>query len=580
MKKSVMPLFLLSVLSIFIFASPLTVYGQPVALKIPVEKGPLNIINKHFSTQTTTYSDGIVLERSIINGPPKPPPGYERERAHVSLPKISVESMVGSLPQVPAFRWVFGCSAVSGAMIAGYYDRTDFPNIYKGPTDDGMIPIVEDAAWGIWPDRAGDTYPDNPLIASHFGLDERKTYGSIDDYWYSYLSGKDDPYITEPWSQHAWGDAIGDFMKTSQSAYGNDDGSTSFYSYSSSATPLSCSAMEGFSIADEDGTYGRKLFYEAKGYTVTDCYAQATDNAKRGGFSFAQFKAEIDAGRPVLLNLQGHSIVGVGYDDSTKTVYIHDTWDNNDHTMIWGTSYSGMKLLSVSIVNLAGNVIRTPDISVSPGSYNFVNINIGDTSTKTFTVSNTGSADLSIGTIAIADTSEFSITGACSTPIAPSSSCTFQAQFSPLSAGAKSATITIQSNDPDENPLNISLTGTGVDGTAVDLLGSWSNVTWTGPKRGVYTVSGTFTVTNASQMNFSNVQVDFFLSDDGSLSDNDLLVKTYKYKVLSANSSKATSIRFTTTSSPAGRHLIAFIDSLKSIAESDESNNLVDTSIP
>ncbi len=576
-----MSLFLLGVLSIFIFTLPSAIYGQPVAPKIPIGKGPLNIINKHFSTQTTTYNDGTVLERSIINGPPKPPPGYERERAPVSLPKIRVESMAGALSQVPAFRWVFGCSAVSGAMIAGYYDRTDFPNIYTGPTESGVIPLSEDTNWGTWPDRAGDTYPDNPLIASHFGLDGRNTYGSVDDYWYSYLSGKDDPYITEPWSQHAWGDAIGDFMKTSQSAYGNDDGSTSFYSYSSSALPLTCSAMEGYGIDTEDGTYGRKLFYEARGYTITDCYAQPTDNAKRGGFSFAQFKAEIDAGRPVLLNLQGHSIVGVGYDDSTKTVYIHDTWDNNDHTMTWGTSYSGMRLLSVSIVNPVGSVLKTPDISVSPGSYNFGNVNIGNASTQTFTISNTGSADLSIGTIAIVDTSEFSITGDCSnTTIAPSSSCTFQAQFSPLSAGAKSATITIQSNDPDENPLNISLTGTGVGVTAVDLLGSWSNVTWIGLKRGVYTVSGTFTVTNASQMNFSNVQVNFYLSGDNSLSDNDSLVKTYKYRVLSANSSKATTIKFSTSSSPTKQYLIAEIDPSNIIDESKEDNNIVPTQLP
>ena len=97
---------------------------------------------------------------------------------------------------------------------------------------------------------------------------------------------------------------------------------------------------------------GRKLFYEARGYTVTDCYNQKTDNNVAGGFSFAQFKAEIDAGRPVMLNLSGHSIVGVGYDDSSNLVYIHDTWDYDNHTMSWGTSYSGMALRSVSIVNL------------------------------------------------------------------------------------------------------------------------------------------------------------------------------------------------------------------------------------
>jgi len=67
--------------------------------------------------------------------------------------------------------------------------------------------------------------------------------------------------------------------------------------------------METYGIHTNDGTYGRKLFYEARGYTVTDCYSQSTDNIIAGGFSFSQFMAEIDAGRPVMLNLDGHTVV-------------------------------------------------------------------------------------------------------------------------------------------------------------------------------------------------------------------------------------------------------------------------------
>ena len=108
----------------------------------------------------------------------------------------------------------------------------------------------------------------------------------------------------------------------------------------------------GHMISTRDGTYGRKLFYQARGYTVTDCYNQKTDN-NGGGFTFAMFKAEINAGRPVMLNLTGHTVVGVGYNDTTSTIDIHDTWDYNDHTMTWGGSYTGMLLQSVSIVNLS-----------------------------------------------------------------------------------------------------------------------------------------------------------------------------------------------------------------------------------
>jgi hypothetical protein len=250
---------------------------------------------------------------------------------------------------VPAFRWSFGCSATSGAMIAGYYDRTGLGNMYTGPTNGSVIPL-NDSTWPSWIDGYGATYAQCPLTASHYGLDGRATFGSIDDYWVKYLGGFQDPYIIWGWAQHPWGEAIGDYMKTSQSAYGNDDGSTTFWGYAS-AQRLNCISMPVFGLTN-DGTYGRKMFYEARGYTVTDCYNQKTDNLIFGGFSFAQYKAEIDAGRPVMLNLEGHTIVGVGYDDSTNMVYLHDTWDNSTHTMLWGGSYAGLGLHSVSIVNI------------------------------------------------------------------------------------------------------------------------------------------------------------------------------------------------------------------------------------
>jgi hypothetical protein len=304
--------------------------------------------NKYFSVTTETVQDGRDVDKIIINSPPIPPPGFELQRQAISLPVPDSSAGIKTL-SVPAFNWVFGCSAVSGAMIAGYYDRTGYPNMYTGPTNGGLTPL-DNSSWPTWSDGYA-TYPNCPLIASRNGVDGRTIKGSIDDYWVRYDSAASDPYITGAWTQHVWGTAIGDYMKTSQSAYGNTDGATSFYNYTESALPLTCADMVTYGIADVDGTYGRKLFYEARGYTVTDCYSQKTDNIIPGGFSFNQFKAEIDADRPVMLNLAGHTVVGVGYDDTLNTVYIHDTWDYNNHTMTWGGSYSGMQLLSVSIVN-------------------------------------------------------------------------------------------------------------------------------------------------------------------------------------------------------------------------------------
>ena len=351
MKTRKMMLSLLLV-GLFMFTSIGAAYAQDDG------QAPVTVTSEEVSPYLTlehlTYADGTEIEGALINGPSSPPAEFEAER----LASIQPEPEDGVIANFPSFSWVFGCSAVSAAMIATYYDRGSYPKMYQGPTAGGVMPLT-DTSWPTWSDGY-TTYPNNPLIASKLGVDGRTSKGSINDYWIKYGSTLADPYITGGWTQHAWGTAIGDYMKTSQSKYYSTDGSTWFYNYYSSAK-LQCSAMPGldsgkgtWKISDVDGTYGRKLFYQARGYTVTECYNQPTDNKYAGGFSLANFQAQINAGHPVLINLAGHSIVGYGY--SGSTIYIRDTWDNNTahtYTMPWGGSYSGMTMQSVSIVRLA-----------------------------------------------------------------------------------------------------------------------------------------------------------------------------------------------------------------------------------
>ena len=358
-------LFGLLMVVVFLF----TIAGSAKAQDIPTDSSSIEVINPYFSIEHKTLEDGTQIQGYIINGPPDPLPEFEAERAASVMPLPSR----GTIANFPSYSWVFGCSAVSGAMIAAYYDNHGYPNMYSGPTNGGVMPLT-DTSWSNWSDGFV-SYPNNPLIASHNGVDGRVTRGSIDDYWVSYGSSASDPYITGAWTQHTWSNAIGDYMKTSQSAYGSTDGSTWFYNWTSDSSKLDCTYMKDNTLPD--GTLGRKNFYEARGYTVTDCYNQKTDN-NSGGFTLANFQAEIDAGHPVLLNLQGHSIVGYGY--SGNTIYIRDTWSSNQSftpTMTWGGSYDGMALLSVSVVRLNPTVqyksylpfmINDSDVVIPPDS--------------------------------------------------------------------------------------------------------------------------------------------------------------------------------------------------------------------
>lgn len=340
MKHSKILLSLFIVLILFI--SPIT----PNTIAKADDGTITEVFSPYYTEIRTTDANGRTLVKSIINGPRKPLPEYEDER----LASIkSIDEAQGLIPNFPSYSWVFGCSAVSQAMITAYHDRTGAPNLYTGPTDGGFAPIT-DTQWPRWTDGAGDDYPSNPIIASRIGIDGRTIKGSIEDYWVKADSTDPDPYITGGWTEHTFDQAVGDYMFTSQSKYDNVDGSTVFWTYNDNRK-LTCDELQQENLAD--GTLGRRNYYQARGYQVSDCYNQVVDSQVAGGFSLAQFKAEIDAGQPVLLNLKGHSVVGYGYEGNT--IYIRDTWSSDPSftpTFQWGGSYEGMELRSVSIVKI------------------------------------------------------------------------------------------------------------------------------------------------------------------------------------------------------------------------------------
>ncbi|MEI6177698.1 MAG: choice-of-anchor D domain-containing protein, partial [Verrucomicrobiota bacterium] len=91
-------------------------------------------------------------------------------------------------------------------------------------------------------------------------------------------------------------------------------------------------------------------------------------------------------------------------------------------------------------------------------------VNVGSNTPLTFTIKNTGSADLTGLTITKDGThaADFTITSSPAAPVAgPSGTTTFIVSFAPGAAGARTAAIHIANNDSNENPFDINLTGTG-----------------------------------------------------------------------------------------------------------------------
>lgn len=80
-----------------------------------------------------------------------------------------------------------------------------------------------------------------------------------------------------------------------------------------------------------------------------------------------------------------------------------------------------------------------------------------------FTIENSGTAPLQIGNIYLAgsDMGDFDLYDDTTASVAPGSSTSFRLRFDPLTGGGKSATLTINSNDSDENPYTFKLVGEG-----------------------------------------------------------------------------------------------------------------------
>jgi hypothetical protein len=177
----------------------------------------------------------------------------------------------------------------------------------------------------------------------------------------------------------------------------------------------------------------------------------------------------------------------------------------HDGTYLWCSGYNSRKIYQL---DMSGNIVNsfTPPGS-NPGGLTYDgkylwnydrdtdqlyklrfpgNVQTGLTETQTFTVSNYGSTELSIETVALSgsNSSEFSIVNdKCSGQIIPpAGKATFDLIFSPLTEGEKTATIKISSDDSSTPLREISLTGfaegnavneTDIDGGTVVFADLW-----------------------------------------------------------------------------------------------------------
>ncbi len=151
----------------------------------------------------------------------------------------------------------------------------------------------------------------------------------------------------------------------------------------------------------------------------------------------------VDPGTPVLLNV---SFAPQTSGLKSATLTISHTGDNPDVTV--GLSGEGTGLTAV--------------LQATPGSVDFGLLAVGSTLTSPVDLTNTGNSSLDVTGLAITgpDAAEFGFDLTPPFPVAPGTPVTLTLDFSPLTAGPKSATLTI-SHTGDNPDVTVDLSGQG-----------------------------------------------------------------------------------------------------------------------
>lgn len=177
------------------------------------------------------------------------------------------------------YYWQVGCTPTAIAIVIGYWDRNGYDNLIEGDTT-----YFSQAVKGA---IAGSGHYDN----YYEGWDQSAPDASE-------LGGAHDDV------------SIADFAHTSRSVLGLNDGWSNY-------------GWEGI------GVHG---YANSRGYDNFQA-----SHSGWGSFSFDDIKAEIDAGRPVILSVDSnadgindHNVVVFGYNTDTSDLLVHDGWEQTN----------------------------------------------------------------------------------------------------------------------------------------------------------------------------------------------------------------------------------------------------------
>ena len=260
--------------------------------------------------------------------------------------------------ELPRAVYSYGCTVTVAGMLLAYYDLygyTDSSGIFKDMSAliEGNIEV--DSRTGY---QKNTLYVDNILLNFIASPEYEKRFWGVetsDELYSSYIlkNGMVTDLNVSIWN------SLADYLGTGQYYRANADTATSFFpemnlqEISEADFPVKLGIYE-LKAAHIDFLYGLSLYVEQQGFHLDqEISRHARVDFLEGSFSFEDYMAEIDAGRPVILHITNHSVIGYGYNASTREIIFDDTYQTG--RMEWNGSYwySGAKrtLETVSVIS-------------------------------------------------------------------------------------------------------------------------------------------------------------------------------------------------------------------------------------
>ena len=197
-----------------------------------------------------------------------------------------------------------------------------------------------------------------------------------------------------------------------------------------------------------------------KSSTVTFVFSGVDNMTPANGLTF---QCQLDGGAfAACASPQSYS--GIGSGNHIFAVKAVDGAGNVDSS---AATYAWMMIPPTPLISVTGNDVTITNNDVTPtvaDHTDFISATVGSGSiVRTFLIRNDGDANLAdlAVTLTGAAVGDFTISNPPATSVMPGTHTTFQVRFSPSAVGARTATVSIASNDSTQTPYTFALTGEG-----------------------------------------------------------------------------------------------------------------------